>query len=355
MRIYVYPADIEGCGHYRLIWPAQELIRQGHDVKLIMPHDRYNIHAEVRPDGTLNDVFFPQDADVLVMQRVSHRHLADAIPLIRAKGTAVVVDMDDDLSSIHPHNPAWLNFHPKSGLPGTLTSDHSWQHAQRACEAASLVTLSANALTRRYARHGRFEILRNCVPESYLDIEHEDSTVFGWGGSLASHPTDLQQLGMSAARLQREGYTFKIVGHPNGIRSTLHLDNEPESAGIVNISEWPKALSTLGVGIAPLDDNIFNQSKSWLKPLEYASVGVPFVLSPRIEYQHFVKEFGSLDGWSPLARKPSDWLKKLRTMLESSNLRNEMSARGREIASHWTYELRAEDWLRAWVQAVELN
>jgi glycosyl transferase family 1 len=350
VTIYVYPADKEGCGHYRLIWPARELIRRGHDVKLIMPSERNNISAEIGPDGTLHRVFFPADAEVLVMQRVSHKFLSQAIPKIREQGTAVVVDMDDDLSNIHPHNPAWLNFHPRSGMPGTKTAEHNWAYAQRSCEAASLVTLSADALVQRYARHGRYEVLRNCVPASYLDVEHPDSATFGWGGSLASHPTDLQELGTAVARLQRE-WPFKIVGSPIGIRQTLHLDEEPESCGVVDITEWPKALSTLGVGIAPLDDNVFNRSKSWLKPLEYAALGVPAVMSPRAEYLRFHRKLGV----GVLARKPSEWYRKLLALLESADLRAEQSALGRLAAARWTYEARAELWLDAWQSAARIG
>jgi len=351
VTIYVYPADTEGCGHYRLIWPALELIRRGHNVKLIMPRDRQNISAEIRADGTLNNVFFPEDAEVLVLQRVSHKHLSNAIPLIRARGTAVVVDMDDDLSCIHPHNPAWLNFHPRSGLPGSKNAEHNWANAQRACEAASLVTLSADALATRYARHGRLEVLRNCVPASYLIIEHTDGETFGWGGSLASHPTDLDVLGSSALMLQRAGRTFKIIGHPGGIRETLRLDEEPESSGIVDITEWPKALSTLGVGLAPLADNVFNRSKSWLKPLEYAALGVPIVMSPRAEYCRFQREFGV----GKIAEKPAQWLRIVRSLLDSPDERVELSALGRLAAARWTYEARAELWLQAWQRAAQIG
>lgn len=351
MRVYVYPADVTGCGHYRLIWPARALAAAGHDVRLVMPEQRYNIHAEVKPDGTLNDVFFPEDADVLVMQRVSHKLLADAIPLIRAKGTAVVVDMDDDLSRIHPSNPAFVNFHPRGGEPGTISTEHSWHNAQRACENASLVTVSSDALVRRYAPHGRYAILRNCVPASYLEVEHSDGAVFGWGGSLASHPTDLQVMGHAPRTLQREGHVFKIVGHPGGIREALNLDEEPESSGIVDITEWPKALTTLGVGVAPLADSVFNAAKSWLKPLEYAALGVPVVMAPRTEYLRFQRELGV----GVVAKKPADWLRKIRTLLENTDLRREHSEAGRVAAAAWTYEARAERWLDAWRRSTEYD
>ena len=35
MKVHVYPADRHGCGHHRLIWPAEALMRQGHDITII--------------------------------------------------------------------------------------------------------------------------------------------------------------------------------------------------------------------------------------------------------------------------------------------------------------------------------
>lgn len=352
-KIYVYPADVYGCGYYRLIWPAQELIKQGYDVTLVMPSERNNLAAEIQHDKLVN-VRFPEDADILVMQRVTHKYLTDAIPMIRSRGCSVVVDMDDDMSNIHPHNPAWINFHPKTYgvLDNKVVAEHNWGNALRACESASLVTLSANALIQRYAKHGRGVVLRNCVPTSYLDIPHEDSNVIGWGGSLASHPDDLGVMGMSITRLQREGVPFKIVGDPGRVQKYLLLDEEPLSTGIVDIDEWPKALSTLGIGVTPLYDSVFNASKSWLKPLEYAALGVPMVLSPRAEYKRFQKELGV----GLLAKNgSSDWYRKLRRLTDSPSLRQEMSARGRIAASYWTYEARAKDWADAWLSAVNYD
>src|SRR5690606_28606720 len=46
MKIYVYPADEYGCGYYRLIWPAQALQAQGHDIQIVMPKQRgFSLHA----------------------------------------------------------------------------------------------------------------------------------------------------------------------------------------------------------------------------------------------------------------------------------------------------------------------
>lgn len=350
MKIYVYPADEAGCGYYRMIWPARAVKKLGHDVKIVMPKENRNITCETFNDQIMK-VNFPADADVIVLQRVTHRYLADAIPIIRQQGTAVVIDMDDDLSTIHPRNPAWAVLHPRTGHPGTVNADHNWGHAIRACRAASMVTLSADALAPRYASGDRYRVLRNCVPESYLNVPHTDSDIVGWGGSLASHPDDLNQVGMTLTRLQRDGFEFKVVGHPGGIRETLKLDDEPTTSGIVNIAEWPSALTTLGVGIAPLADTQFNKSKSWLKPLEYAAVGVPIVMSRRLEYERF----HAMSGVGFFADKPNDWYRLVKMLLHSPDVRAAQAALGREAVVKWTYERQAEAWAEAWLAAAEIG
>jgi len=348
MKVYVFPADAYGCGHYRLIWPARVLRQLGYNVVVRMPHERHELKAEVQND-TLVDVQVPPDADVIVMQRVSHLYLVQAIPLIRERyGCAVVIDMDDDLLRIHPSNPAFAMMHPNAR---NSHPKHSWANALRACEAATLVTVSTPALVPRYAPHGRAAVVRNRVPRAFLEIEHADSDVIGWGGSVHSHPDDPHEVGPAIARLVAEGYKFKIVGPQVGAREAFQLLADPEVTGTVDIDEWPRALAAnLGVGVAPLTNTAFNEAKSWLKPLEYASAGVPSVMSPRAEYRKL-----HLLGLGVLAAKPKDWYRELRRLATAATLRQVLGGRAREVASRLTIEGGAELWWRAWSKAYEVQ
>lgn len=345
MKVYVYPADETGCGYYRLIWPARALRERGHDVVVVMPRDRGDsIQGVIRGDQ-LVDVHHPPDADVMVLQRVTHRHIVEGVKILRDKGVTVVVDIDDDLATIHPTNPAFIAMHPQHGRTG----DHSWQNTQRACENATHVTVSTSALLTRYASHGRSTVLRNCVPARYLSVPHTDSTVIGWGGSTHSHPDDLQMMGTAITQLTRDGHTFRVVGPLAGVRSALHLDAEPSFTGSVDLlSAWPETLGQLGIGVAPLADSRFNESKSHLKPLELAALGVPCVMSPRAEYRR-LHELGV----GLLAERPREWLRVLRRLVGSAELRSELSERGRDVAREWTIEGNAERWLAAWSTAYE--
>lgn len=351
MKVYVYPADVHGCGHYRLIWPTQELIRRGHDIELVLPDRDRGISARL-VDGVPQEVFLPADADVIVLQRPTHIALSRTIRLIREKGVAVVIDMDDDLSHIHPRNPAWTMMHPdQSRKTGKIAREHSWVACQEACQDATLVTLSTPALSRRYAWHGRYEVLPNRVPASMFDVPHEDSARVGWPASLGSHPDDPGACGRGVARaLDELGQRLIVVSDPGPTRRAFSLGHEPEMIGCTGFNEWPQHISQLGVAVAPLADTQFNRAKSWLKPLECAALGIPVIMSPRAEYVKIHKV-----GVGYLAKTSSDWYRHVARLTRDPSERQSSSAIAREAILTWTYERYAQEWADAWTRAYEIQ
>jgi len=348
VTIYVYPADTYGCGHFRLIWPAQALAAQGHNVRVMMPSARGAFNAAIRADGSVARVHLPEDAELVVMQRVTHVHMAAAIPVIRAQGVAVVVDNDDDLSAIHPANPAFTAMHPH----WAARTGHSWEAAAVAAREATLATVSTPALARRYGRPGTARVLHNYLPPEYHAVPHVDSDLIGYAGSLHSHPDDVPQLGDSIRRLvEDDGHRFRVVSDGTGMESALGLSAEPEATGAVPIGAWPAAVAQLGVGVAPLADSVFNAGKSWLKPLEYSALGVPWVASPRAEYA----EFHRRTGVGFLARRSRDWYRLLRRLAVDAGLRAEQSAAGREATAEMTYAAQAWRWAEVWAEAIDIQ
>ncbi|OFW55838.1 MAG: hypothetical protein A2Y75_05335 [Candidatus Solincola sediminis] len=344
MRVYVFPADLHGCGHYRMIWPAKELIRRGHDVVLQLPNEGRDIQAVVE-DDVVRDVMIPNDADVLVFQRVTHRFLAQAARIIRNKGVAVVIDMDDDLSRLDPTNPAFAVMHPKNEM--RAHGEHTWRHAQLACDSASHVTTSTVLLQRRYARHGRGSVVHNAIHDAMFDTPHVDSDTFGYPGAVGTHYNDVMELGFSVAQLMREGHQFVTIGESLDLAHRLQLPRPADvELGPVTLKDWPTSLTRLGVGLAPLADTQFNHAKSWLKPLELAAVGVPCVMSPRTEYRRIHDA-----GIGLLARNPREFHRKTQRLLTIPNLRRELSEQGREVARRFTISKTADIWWRAWTDA----
>lgn len=349
MKVYCFPADMTGCGYYRLIWPAEALRAQGHDVTFVGPKQRDGLMEGVMRGETMVDVRVPADADVIVLQRVTSKYLVQAVSLIRAKGIAVVIDMDDDLTCIHPANPAFGFMHPR----GLQFPDHSWENTLKACDAATLVTVSTDALAVRYGAKAPARVLHNMIPQWTLDIPHNDSATVGWAGAVFSHPTDPQVMGPTVAQLMRKGVKFKIVGPVVGVHGAfgLQADTPIEHTGIIgDIKHWPLAVNSIGIGVAPLAESKFNNAKSWLKVLEYAAVGVPSVASPRAEYIRAHKL-----GIGLLAHTPREWKTQLLQLVRDATLRQEVAGRSRSAAWELTIEGNAWRWHEAWAEALSLE
>lgn len=352
MRVIVFPADQFGCGHHRLIWPVEVLRAQGHDVQVV-PQEARQLQINISDDGVVTDVTFAEEYDVVVLQRVTHRNLVGAIEVIRAKGMAVVVDVDDDLSTIHPSNPAWPMLHPTFTKQGAA-AEHSWRSLDAACRAATLVTATTPALTARYAPHGRARVFENYLASHYYELKHVDSDLIGWPASLASHPNDPDVVGSAVSRLVDEGATFHSVSTAVGVARAFGIHEGEERVtrvdGVVDLLDWPAEIGKLGIGIAPLADTKFNHSKSWLKPLELAAVGVPWVGSPRAEYRR-LHELGC----GVLADKPSAWYSALRGLRRDASWRAELSEAGRDVALGLQLHDHAWKLWEAWSDALAIQ
>lgn len=341
----MFPADSWGCGHYRLIWPAQALQSQGHDVDIVMPDMSSGIHGEYTTNRTVLDIHIEHDADVFVFQRPTNKVLAGVIKKLVSKGRTVVVDMDDDLSNINPKNPAFNFLHPKRD------PHNNWHHAADACRAATLVTLSTPGLIDRYAKHGRYRILYNYVPEAYLKVDRPVTAgvpIWGWAGALHSHPDDLPLIGTTVQTLRDMG-TFKILGYAKGTGRALGLSEDPPASGKVEFEDWPTTLSELSLGVAPLADTRFNTAKSWLKPLEYSALGIPWVASPSAEYERLAKQ--GPGGVIARRNRPKEWTKHVRALLQNEQERAELGEAARDTAGKLTVEGNAWRWAEAWAEA----
>lgn len=345
MKTYVYPADAFGCGYYRLIWISRQLQKEGHDIEIVMP-GQGDLRGTMDEKGDTIKVTNPEDADVMVMQRITHRALAQGIPLWREKGIAIVMDIDDDLGAIHPANPAWKVLHPNGGK-----QEFSWRTAELAARDSTMIAVSTPALAQRYGVHDNAAVLHNYIPQRFLNIPHTDSDIVGWGGSLMSHPDDFDAVGHALQRITDDGAHFRIVGPANDMQKATRITRKENmsATGSIDLKDWPERLAAeLGIGIAPLADTRFNAAKSWLKPLEYASLGIPALMSPRAEYAALHRR-----GIGVLCKKPRDWERECKRLIGSEQARAEISAAGREKASEMTIEKNAWRWAEVWEEALK--
>ena len=333
--------------YYRVREPVREIQAAGLGIEI---ETTRGISTTVtRPtDGSDPEVYEvdARGADLVVLQLPKTLAMVQTIRVLQADGVAVVVEMDDLLSAV-PFGHVGHDALVRKGMA---------RKALECAREADLVTATTPALLEEYAPHGRGVVVPNAVPRRIAELppayEREPEVVtVGWTGSVHGHPYDLQEMGsglQQALDATRGASRFTIIGNVADARERLRLSEQPtEVPWVRGVDAYTQALGELfDVGIAPLRIDRFNTCKSWLKALEYAARGVPFVRSATAEYERLGL------GWR--ARSSKDWAKALTTTIRDRERRTEQAATAREtvLASHLT-EHTAERWVAAWQQALD--
>lgn len=336
-HVVLYPSDTKGCGMYRMFWPGAAIKNSGKPVTI------RNRSPEIVVDKSTRKILGINvgDADVVVMQRPGSKQIQEIVPILHEQGKKIIFDMDDSLSLIHPRNPFYKDYDPRVNL------NRNWMHIATACRMADHLTVTTKALADEYGKHGRVSIVPNHIPESYLKIQRtfNDIPVVGWAGWTKTHVDDLRVTkGMiNKAVVEAKG---KFVGFGDtDIFMQLGVRNRypNENWAFTSVDDYPKRLVGFDIGLVPLQDNPFNLAKSWLKGLEYASLGIVPVVTPIGDYKNLIDIGAAIP-----ASSPKEWYNVVRELILDNDMRLELSTRVRKIASEWTIEGNYEKWWDAW-------
>jgi len=357
----VWPANDDASCWYRMKFPAFALAAQGVDVVIdqvgplaqwdrkwtgkMPPYEARCIGLEQAPD-----------ADVVVINRPVRAHWAEIIPHLQKAGVKVVVDLDDDFEAIPLDNGAHATYSPHHTrrCRSNCQLAHEWANKDwimRAATLADLVTVSTPALRDRYG-HGRAVVLPNMVPASYLAITAAEplERTFGWSGSVDTHPGDLQVAapGLRGALEDHDRWGVHIVGPGRGAAAALGVPAVSSLGVWVPFAAYPRELARVAVGMVPLAATRFGRAKSALKSLEFASVGVPAVVSPTPDNRRLVSH-----GIGVLADTAADWRRELGALAAGDDYRAEVAGRARAAAALQTYEQWGELWADAWESTIK--
>jgi glycosyltransferase involved in cell wall biosynthesis len=341
IRVFAGHDGGSGCAYYRMTLPLAELGR----------HDGFEVtyanssYGPGRPPGiTLSQL---QGHHVIVAQRWNkHDGLAT---WRRARGpySRLVYELDDDLWNVSAEN--WNAYH--------LYGDPKIQDAtQHAAETADLVTVSTEPLARvmrEVAGHDRVAVLPNCIPGWVIRLPRpaeRDRPRAGWQGG-ASHGVDIGEVASPVRRFLRRfpGWDLQLNGQD--YRETFAGAGVPEDrmfhVGWVPVYEHPEeyfAGIDFDIGLAPLWPTPFNDSKSFIKVVEYGARGIPSIASDCPAYRDVITH--GVDGF--LVKQDHEWLKYLSELAADDELRVKMGAAAREMASRHLIEDHWQDWAAAY-------
>ena len=319
MRIRAFSRMTNGPGYYRLHLPLGELERHGHDITI-------EGAATHRTRG---------GADVVIGQMIGHDTNPERVCAwwdAMARRGPVVYEMDDDVFTVDPKSPAYSAY------------GYAQESLRYCLSRADLVTVSTGPLGDVARKlNPNVAVLPNYVDEAMLEIKRprrdDGKLVIGWAGS-ATHAPDIAECAYGWRKTL--DHNPDVVAHMVGADFRKVLGTRHK----VQLTKWAEStaayyqLLDFDIGLAPVAPTVFNRSKSYVKCLEYGCLGIPVLASAFCPYEDYVVD--GVTGF--LIRRPAQWARRLRDLVNDEAMRTEMGAKARELAARHTIQTHWPQW-----------
>lgn len=323
-----------GCAYYRLALPMMQLQKLGWDTAMGLPkvHNERGVGV-AHKDGA----FF--GFEMTICKLLMHESIPTLFELMQKRGEKIIVDVDDFHFGIDPDNIAARQTDPNKN------PENNRMFFEMGIRQADLVTVSTAFLANFYeARCKKVRLVRNALDvDRYTPVEQPDKPTFGWVGGTLWRSQDIEMLS--------EWLPEFVWDHDIQVHHSGHIPNDPRhfaaraglrrvsTSPMALISTYPKLLSKFHVGLAPLRLNDFNESKSYLKGLEYAAAGIPFIASPSEEYRLLHSR-----GVGRLASTPDEWRDHATELLDRDVRIAEAEKNRAIVEKHFNINTKGPEW-----------
>lgn len=323
LDVYGWLADRTGCGHIRIMTPLTELREHG-----LRTGWSERLDTNRLPRTLIGQrICLPGPTEMWQqLARRTHR-------------PRLVFEIDDNLWDIEHQSERAHAFFGDPQVRANLDANI------RVADAVTVTTESLADLIRPL--NSNVHVLPNYLPRWLLDHHRPQRAgriVIGWGGS-STHRMDWQECGQQVRRyLDRapENVEFHVMGADYSALFRLPRERVRVTGWTDSVPDYWRAID-YDIMLAPLRAHLFNRSKSPLRVVEAAFLGIPVVASDYGPYAEFVQH--GVTGL--LARSEHEWSKHLRALVEDPDMRAEMGANARRLAAEWTIEQHGDDWKKA--------
>ena len=296
-----------GCTWYRCVVPALAMNKLGHECHVGSVSIKENkVGVLLRPPMYDKDVI-GHGHEMLVFKLPMHISNIAAAEIALSQGTKIVVDIDDWFDNLPDSNRAKQITDPE------LNKENNRDIYFQVIEMAHALICSTPFL---------YEFYKNKYPtkpifmvRNSIDIGRwpkrkfvRRRPVIGWVGATPWRGNDLEQLAPFFQHyLKSRNVKFHHSGTSPGARNAFELLEIEKSyvstSSMIPITHVQRLFTNIDIGIVPLSNIQFNHAKSYLKGLEYAAAGIPFVSSSTPEY-----EFLASHGVGRIAKTNDDWM-----------------------------------------------
>lgn len=321
-RLLAFPADLMGCGHYRVIEPFNAALAAGR-IDGYLGTDHYNPF-----DLSLFD------ADTLLLQRqVTDEQLRHLEQYRKFFSLKLIYELDDLITNI-----------PVRSLHRAQIPKDIAKRLRTGLNQCDRFIVSTEGLADAYRQYApEIRVVPNRIDaEKWLHLNPKRRAGMkprvGWAGGV-SHGGDLAEITDVVRELAGEVEWIFLGMCPENIRPYVH-----EFHLGVPTPEYPAKLAALNLdlALAPIEHNHFNECKSNLKLLEYGVLGFPVIAS----------DFGPYRCNFPVTlvkNRSRDWINAIREHLSDLD---ELARRGdtlrQHVVGHWLLQDHLDEWMDAW-------
>jgi glycosyltransferase involved in cell wall biosynthesis len=341
-RVYMNSFDDWGCGHYRAKMPVyqcySDLNKDGiylHLEKELHSDESYYDAYILHRMPVENSIFFAQD--------------------VQKKGAKFILELDDDIFNI----PEWM--------PSDEFKNSKWS-LKKGLDMADEIWVATETLAKSIDRLDKTHVLPNLIdfhaflapvppamnpirilwmgsvwhdkdleqlvaPVLRIVEEYGEKVQFLFWGCLPTAFADYQRVpGQNLAVLTQKDFNFRII-YLDGLPFKLYFDR------LVKIGAY--------IGLAPLYDCKFNDSKSNIKYLEYTMAGAP-TIATNLDPYNCIK-----DGHDGLLVEPHDeegWYQAIKKLIDDKELHDTLVANARKKAFE-KYSWQSQGKKQLWIDA----
>jgi glycosyltransferase involved in cell wall biosynthesis len=294
-------------------------------LRCLGPAEKLNINVLLGVEEGVINIELVNNAEIIFIERDFPKKLDEYYEirnLARFQNKPIIFDIDDLLFELPENHPDRISsFYSTSLLPildAIIDSD--------------LVIVSSENLKNYFLHYNKnIEIFHNYLIDDIwkldqnLFISNEQPIIIGYMGGH-THLTDLDSIKSVILNIL-EKYGEKVILKIWGFTPPEELKNHRQVEWTIpnlwkypNFAEYFQKLK-VDIFIAPLIDNDFNKSKSFIKYLEYGSLGVPGIFSNVEPYKNII--VNKINGF--LASSLQDWEKYLSFLIENEQERKKIS------------------------------
>jgi glycosyltransferase involved in cell wall biosynthesis len=285
-------------------------------------------------------------ADINILQSCTDKDgIAYLYQLQQEQGKKLVVEADDfiELNDDSPFKEEHAKYDAKFAITQTM-------------KVADMITTTTPYLAKKLRKYNKnVVVLPNYIDRDRWELKQLENDTgkirIGWAGSI-THTEDIKMVVAPLRRICKEFKNIQIVlvGDP---RLGELFDGLPaENMMGVPFDTWPAKLYSLrlDIGLAPLQDNVFNHCKSNIKWIEYSIAGIPGVYSPTVYSDNY-----DFDGvYGQIAKTEEQWYRCIKNYVICENLRKDIASRARAaVLTGYTLQTNIKKWVKAYNKLIK--